>query len=183
LSQASCTDPAVECLSCASDHRFFITSRPNLSRASEQASRLKLTQLEGKSPEEVARFWLSDSHARAHLNDQLAEMLRVFLEGRPAAQEFRPMHCPDCGDLLEAYEQPDIWVRGQRCSKGHTWAARGTHLGGVVEGALMTFNGEPSNAVLASLAAGWLKHNPSLDPQLHHSLRPLLESLLQQRRE
>ena len=114
---------------------------------------------------------------------KLAEMLRVFLESRRAAQEFRPKHCPACGDLLEAYQQPDVWVRGQRCSQGHTWAARGTHLGGVVEGALVTFNGEPSNAVLASLAAGWLNHNPNLDPQLHHSLRPVLESLFQQRSE
>ena len=155
----------------------------NLSRVSEQASHLKLSHLNGMSPEEVARFWLSDTNARLHLNDQLAEMLRAFLENRASTPEFRPTHCPTCGDLLETYEQPDIWVSGLRCAQVHAWAARGTHLGGMVDGGQVTFDAEPSNAVLRAVAAGWLKHNPQLEPQFHHSLRPVLESLIRQRRE
>ena len=183
LSRTQAADPAAECLSCAKDHRFFITKKLNLSRASEQASKLRFAHLNDMSPEGVARFWLSNADARSHLNDQLAELLRMFLENRQATPEFRPTHCPACGDLLETYEQPDIWVSGLRCAKGHAWAARGTHLGGMVEGELVTFNAEPSNSQLQAVAAGWLKHNPQLEPQFHPSLRPVLESLLRQRRE
>jgi hypothetical protein len=180
LSRSQSADPAAQCLSCLSGHRFFVSKQLNTSRASEQASRLELSQLSGKSPEQVARFWLSDANARSHLNDQLAELLRVFLENRHTTAELNPKHCPSCGAQLSTHEQPDVWVKGLQCAHGHTWAERGTRLGGTVEGELVTFQAEPSNTVLSALAAGWLNHNPYLEPQLHESLRPVLEALLWQ---
>ena len=177
MSKSECSDPRAECLTCSLGHRFFLLEKPNLGQATARAAGLNLNQLTGTALEDVARFWLMDPTARAHLNDQLAELLRIFLDGRYVPLELPHQHCPTCGETLSGYEQPDIWVRGFRCTQDHIWAARGSHLGGRVEEEYVTFYAEPTDNVLSKLAEGWLNHNPHLQPQIHRSVRPILEAL------
>ena len=180
LSWTESADPATGCLSCPSGHRYYRPGRPAPSEATAQASRLELDTLAGASPERVARFWLSDTRARAHLNSQLAELLRVFLEQRCAESDFRLKYCPSCGSQLSGYEQPDIWVAGLRCPNGHDWAERGRRLWTTIDGILVEIEAEPSSSVVASLVTAWLSGNPHLESNLHVSVRRVLESLIRQ---
>jgi rubredoxin len=180
LSLSESVDPNAYCLSCASGHRFFLSKHSNLSHASENASSLQLSHLIGKSTDEVAHFWLSDAKARVYLNDQLAELLSAFLENRCISTEFHARYCPKCGQSISSYEQSDIWVRGLSCTNGHTWGERGGQIGTTNGGEQISFRSELSKKVILSLATGWLKQNPYLDPQLHESIRPVLEALIVQ---
>jgi len=69
------------------------------------------------------------SKARSILNEQLAELLRVVLEESARAEPLTFSFCPMCGNELSKYEQPEIWVQGRRCEKGHMWVERGGKLG------------------------------------------------------
>jgi hypothetical protein len=177
LSRCPCTDSLADCFSCLSDHRFFVFNHPTLARASACAARLVLPDLSGLSLEEICSFWLSDARARLHLNDQLAELLRFFVENRHNPARFQATHCPACATPLTPYEQPDIWVKGLRCAQGHTWGERGSQLGGIVGGMQITLHAEPSDQVVAELSRGWLRPDPHLEPQLHGSVRLVLQAL------
>jgi hypothetical protein len=136
-----------------------------------------LPGLEGLSEETVAEYWLSDEHARGHLNDQLAELLRVLLERRLDRPHAQFSFCPTCGGALKDCQQDDVWVKGLACSTGHTWAERGGHLGGRIGQQYLVLHSEPSAETVVSLAQAWLKGNPLLDVQLHKSLQPVLSAV------
>jgi hypothetical protein len=131
-------------------------------------------ELEHQDSDQVAAFWLSDPSARNILNEQLAELLRVILECRSASGSLPFSYCPICGAALSEYKQPDIWVRGLRCSQGHTWAERGNRLGCVLGNTRFDLRAEPSEPVVRQLVSGWLKGNPYIDSNLHRTVHQVL---------
>lgn len=175
LAAAPCADPAATCLECVSGHRFFTCSLSPTSDASATAGAAQLASVAGLPPSEVARFWLSDRRARSVLNEQLAELLRTFLEGRYATSEEPPAFCPICSGRLSEYQQPDVWVQGLRCPSHHTWAVRGGRLAGGSPSRVIELKSELNRATAAALVRGWLRANPLLEPQLHASVRGVLE--------
>ena len=174
LTCAETADPLAICLACPSDHRFFVMPEGPLAVETAKAASAHFPELEHQEPEQVAAFWLSDSVARSILNEQLAELLRVILEARSTSNSLPLSYCPICGGGLSEYEQPDIWVRGLRCSHGHSWAERGGRLGSVLGSTGFALRAEPSESVVRQLVSGWLKGNPHLDTNLHRSVRQVL---------
>src|SRR6266478_3778841 len=172
LRPGKCADPWTICLSRARGHRFFIMPQPPLA-ADTVMDGANFPPMSGHSPEAIANYWLSDPLARSLLNQQLAELLRAFLESRRVTDEAEFSFCPICGEALVEYDQPDIWVKGLRCHAGHSWALRGGHLYSLP----LELLAEHSDAVVSRLIAGWLKDNPHLKPYLHESIRRVLTSL------
>jgi hypothetical protein len=122
------------------------------------------------SPQAIANYWLSDQLPRSLLNPQLAELLRVFLESRRVTDEPEFSFCPICGEALAEYDQPDIWVKGLRCLRSHSWAERGGRL----YSPPVELLAEHSDTVVSQLIAAWLKDNSHLKPYLHESIRRVL---------
>ena len=174
LSPSATVDPFAVCLSCPTGHRFFVMPEAPLALETAKASSSRFPELEHREPQQVATFWLSDPAARSILNEQLAELLRIILEASARSDSLRFSYCPICGGALSEYEQPDIWVRGLRCSEGHAWAERGGRLGCVLAGIRVGLCAEPSEAVVRQLVSGWLNGNPHLDSNLHDSVRQVL---------
>jgi hypothetical protein len=169
LSPGKCVDPWSICLSCARGHRFFIMPQPPLA-ADSVMDGANLPSMGDHSPEAIANYWLSDPLLRSLLNQQLAELLRIFLESRRVTDEPEFSFCPICGGTLVEYDQPDIWVRGLRCHRSHSWALRGYRIYSWP----LELLAEPSDAVVSQLIAGWLKDNSHLKPYLHESIRRVL---------
>jgi alkanesulfonate monooxygenase SsuD/methylene tetrahydromethanopterin reductase-like flavin-dependent oxidoreductase (luciferase family) len=130
-----------------------------------------------KSPSEAeaAHYWLTNSQARDHLNPQLAQLLRQFVEHRALSYEPEFNWCPACGRPLLPFEQPDVWVQGLACENGHEFAARGGHINGSLGGERISLLSEYSAKALQSVVGGWLKPNPLLAPQMHATVRNILE--------
>jgi hypothetical protein len=139
-----------------------------LSQQSASASALDRPELDRLADEEVARFWLSVSQARALLNNQLAALLRTILDGRTATGQLPWNFCPLCALALSRYEQPDCWVEGLRCQNGHEWTQRGGQLWGGTDHCLM-FAAEFPATTVPQLIRGWLS-NSVYAPQLHESV-------------
>jgi len=176
LTRSVTADPWAICLSCPADHRFFVMPAAPLALETARAASAHFPELEGRQPAEIASFWLSDPFCRSILNEQLAELLRAILEARPRSDSPRFLRCPLCGTELSEYDQPDVWVRGLRCARDHTWAERGGRLDGVVTSAPFSLRAEPSDGVVRQLVAGWLSGNPQLGSDLHESVRNVLAS-------
>jgi hypothetical protein len=123
---------------------------------------------------EVASFWLHDPAAREVLNEQLAELLRVIVEGRDVSAEAEFAYCLVCGSPFTKYDQDDIWVQGLRCDQEHLWVVRGGRLFCSFLGQPFGLHSEPSEHVVKQLVRGWLNQNPLLEPQLHESVRRVL---------
>lgn len=174
LGKTECPDPFASCLACASDHRFYFMPDPPAALETASASSLVFAELEGRDPEEVALFWLSEPAARRALNPQLAELLRALLETRHVPSERPHSYCPLCAGLLSKYEQPDIWVRGLQCPRGHSWASRGNRLAGIAGQGHIDLHSESSDAVVTQLASYWIRSDSRLCPQLHESVRHAL---------
>lgn len=175
LSRATCADPRAACLSCQNGHRYFVPPASSLADQTASAAAAQFPALRGKSSEEIAAFWLSDPRARSLLNEQLAELLCTILDARTAEAETPSSYCPICARPMAEYEQPDAWVRGLRCSRGHTWALRGGRLGGGDAQAQVVLRAELTNSVALGLVRGWLNENPYLSPQLHESVAGVLK--------
>jgi len=169
-------DPWAVCLSCTADHRFFVLPTPPLAADSATAASACFPQATGQDFDAVAYFWLSESEARSILNEQLAELLRVILEGRSLSKKLPFLHCPICSGPLSAYEQPDIWVQGLCCPEGHTWASRGGRLMCVFGRDHFILHREPSDEVVRQLVVGWLKGFPVTDSNLPESVRAVLRN-------
>jgi hypothetical protein len=166
------------CLACPAGHRFFVMPEGPLAVETAKAASAQFPELEHLRPEQVAAFWLSDSVARSILNEQLAELLRVILEARSRSNSLHFSYCPICGGGLSEYVQPDIWVRGLRCSQGHSWAERGGRLGCALGSTRFGLCAEPSESVVRQLVSCWLKGNPQLDTNLHRSVRQVLAAYI-----
>ena len=176
LRLTACVDPFAVCLACDAGHRYFVWPESPLASQASSAASARFEQTEHQSSAAIAKFWLSNPDARSLLNEQLAELLRIFLEQPRVAHELPFSYCPLCAAALAEYEQPDIWVRGLQCHNGHTWAVRGGHIGGGASGSAIVLHSEPPDSTVAQLLRAWLKGNPYLDPQLHQSVRTVLAS-------
>ncbi len=142
---------------------------------------MRLPLLGGQTDDFVARFWLTDPTARSALNPQLAELLRIILDGRRLPSDVQMLFCPACGGALSEYEQWDCWVIGLRCPAGPTWDARGHSLSEAVAGGNVAFDAEPSDSAVASVIQWWLHDESALRHQLHDSVRRVLARALRAR--
>ena len=176
LDRGHCADPWVICLVCQNGHRFFILPKAPNAADSAKAASLRLPEISDMSPQAIASFWLSEPTARSVLNEQLAELLRSILEARSACDEPVFAFCPICGANLADFDQPDIWVRGLRCTTGHNWFERGGSLFCVTSGERLELQAEENDATISQLIAGWLKPRPNFESNLHDSVRRVLTS-------
>lgn len=80
---------------------------------------------------EVIKAWLSKADYRRHLNNQLAEILRVYLDIKEniysieAQKERRYKYCLFCGETLSEFETNDLYASGLRCKNDHVYHLRG----------------------------------------------------------
>lgn len=179
LAEISCEDPLTICLSCKSDHRFFIMPKTipfTLDQTKTygiKLSAIKIPASSNNSIESVASFWLLQTEHRDLLNSQLAEMLRTILDRTRHNRKIRkPLHfrwCPICKSKLSEFKQMDVWVQGLKCSHEHTFYLRGGLLTG--SGVELVLTAELTDSILNNLIKGWLKPNPYLDPLLPLSIR------------
>ena len=175
LSRASSPDPFAICLVCPNRHRFFVMPEPANAVQTAKAVSAHFPNLEDQTSEQVATFWLSDPAARGILNEQLATLLRVILEGYAREDALPFLFCPMCCGELAYYDDGDIWVRACRCPRGHRWGERGGRLGCPLQGQrAFALWAEPSRSVVRQHIAGWLQGNPHLDTNLHESVRKIL---------
>jgi hypothetical protein len=175
LAVAPSVDPLTVCLSCAADHRFFVMPEFD-TQTRRGAITERFPELEGTPVEAVVTFWLTDARVRPALNEQLAELLRTVVDGRRLKDSPPFSRCAICGEPLTLHEQPDIWVVGLQCKNTHRWASRGGLLFGRVGDARLTLHAELSEDAATQLIRGWLNDRRDLKPQLHKSLRRVLES-------
>ena len=176
LNSAKCADPWAICLTCDGDHRFFIM--PPAPLAADTVKAASFPEMSTLSLPAIASFWLTDPHARWALNEQLAHLLRAALESRRVLDEPRFLFCVMCGETLVEYEQPDIWVQGLGCQRGHCWALRGGHLSSAMVNIRLKLDAEYSDTIVGQLIAAWLKGGAHLGPNLHESIRRVLMSSL-----
>lgn len=177
-------DPFSICLACPAGHRQSILPSPSVTDKTDQARALKLPDLEGMNSTDTALFWLTNEHVRPYLNEQIGILLRNIVEiMRDGYNLNRPhpfKYCPACGSPLEEFEQPDIWVQGLRCSQGHEYAERGSHLG--ASGMNLYIHNEFEERTVNQLAHAWLKRGGDeerwLLPQLHKSIEKVFEEYL-----
>jgi hypothetical protein len=178
LVPVKCSDPWAICLVCQGNHRFFILPQTPLAVDTAGAASASFPEITGLSLEAIASFWLSDPRARALLNEQLAELLRVGLEARSVLAGPRFSFCPTCGETLEKDDQPlEYYLRGLRCQKGHAWTLRGNCFFSTDGSMSLELHAEHSDAVVSQLIASWLKGDPYLESNLHESIRRVLISL------
>ncbi len=128
------------------------------------------------STKAIAEFWLSDPHARSMLNQQLAQLLRWILERPGLIDEPQFLFCPICRHSLVEYDPDDIWVKGLRCKKDHLWALRGGHFFHFTETAHIELYSDSPDKTANRLVAAWLTPNPTLETNLHESIRRVLLS-------
>lgn len=172
LVPGECADPFAICLVCEGDHRFFIMPQAPLAVDTATAASASFPEISSLPSEAIASFWLSDPHARSMLNGQLAQLLRATLECQRVLDEPQFSFCPICGEMLAEYDQPNIWIKGLRCQKGHSWALRGDRF----YCSPLELHAEHSDTVASQLAAAWLKGDPHLESNLHESIRRVLTS-------
>jgi hypothetical protein len=183
LAVAESADPWAICLACKAGHRFFIMPESPLSVDSGRAASLCLPELNGRSPEAITSFWLSEPAARSVLNVQLAQILRAVVERRRVPHQPLFSFCPICGGELSKYEQRDIWVQGLRCPAGHSWGLRGGQLGTLIAGTLVGLQAEFSDTILCQLILAWLKGDALLDRQMHESVRHVLADHIKNKKD
>ncbi len=81
---------------------------------------------------EVAKAWLSNPEYRRHIGDQIAEILRTFLEikenifNKKSQEEREYKYCPLCGETVNKFETDDLYVESLRCINQHTFNFRGS---------------------------------------------------------
>lgn len=168
-------DPFAVCLSCSSQHRFFILPDPPGAAESACAATLTVPVSSETAPFAVAEYWLSNPIARSVLNSQLAEILRSLVDGWRLASELEVERCPHCAGILRALQPTDNWVSRAECQSGHEWFMRGGRIWEEREPHL-ELKSELSVALLDRLIIAWLT-DPRLEPenQVHASIRSALQ--------
>lgn len=121
---------------CADGHKFFVPLQtvkpPNhegkfLSLRSDKVDR-----------DEIAKDWLTNPALRPHLNNSVAETLRIFLEIKAGTHNEDKQHeayhtlrinkfCPKCGELARSVGG-DGYMVDHRCGGGHQFSERGYAL-------------------------------------------------------
>lgn len=175
--RTSSSDPRAECLTCGEGHRCVLATWSPLASATATASVTAWPELQGADAAASARFWLSDTAAREVLNDDLATILRVYLDG-PARDAVALNRCPMCGlDLSEVHDPADAWVRTTACIEKHLWAVRGRRISSRMDHQSVSFIFEPSAECLQTLARAWLEPVAAIQSNVHPSVRLVLEAI------
>lgn len=174
-SPKGCADPFAVCFACAMDHRFYIPAAYAVSSQTEKASSLSVPAVAGASDAEIAQYWLTNPYARGHLNSQLVELLRQFVEHRALSYEPRFNWCPACGKSLSPFDQPDVWVQGLACENGHEFMERGGYISGSLGGEHISLLAEYPATAMKAVIGGWLKPNSIFAHQMHPTVRNILE--------
>ena len=90
---------------------LFCPSHPHGNLRPRRES-LDFPTLENEDIVSIANFWLTESEARIHLNEQLGQLLRCMIEALRDDYKFQGDHpfnwCPICGAALVKYDQPGI---------------------------------------------------------------------------
>jgi len=176
LTRGETADPWAICLVCPEEHRFFVMPDGPLAVDSATASSAHFPQLQYDTSERVAAFWLSEPSARSILVEQLAMLLRVYLEQHFPAGAVRFSFCPICAAVLSnvPHAVGDAgWALGRACPDGHRWAER-NGLGRMFGGMHFSLQREPLESEVKRVVAFWLDGDYEARIRLHHSVRDVL---------
>jgi predicted RNA-binding Zn-ribbon protein involved in translation (DUF1610 family) len=81
------------------------------------------------APADILKEWLSNFRLRDHLNDNLANIIRVILDTKDgkqsATEQYRYDYCPTCGDKFQNVPTDDLYVAILKCGHEHTFLSRG----------------------------------------------------------
>ena len=123
LNEYELIDPYMIGFACKNHHRFHI----EIIRDGQFTD--KSLQSDKTSPLEIAKDWLTDKNLRKQVQNQLAEILRKYIDIQTSIsneeeknQSF--MYCPICTFDLKEFEQDDVWVVGLKCSNNHILYSR-----------------------------------------------------------
>ena len=166
--------------SCPNEHYFFKTCREVLGVESLKAKKMQPPASRGNKDFDVIEYWLTDKKARAVLNNQIAVLLRriheTYKDDRHVSYDSSVfLLCPICTRPLETFDQPDIWVQGERCSNAHEFYERGGTIHFSFQGKRENLSEEMSDKTLLSLIDGWLKSNHLLEEQLHDEMKKIMQ--------
>jgi hypothetical protein len=143
---------------------------------SATASSAHFPHLQYERPEKVAVFWLSDASARRILVEQLAMLLRVYLEQHFPPSAVRFSFCPICAAALSDVP-PTVgdggWAAGRGCAAGHRWAER-NGLGCMFGETRFSLQREPLESEVRRTVAFWLHGDYEARIRLHDSVRDVL---------
>jgi len=167
-------------LHCRNGHRYHYFSKAVDYGSSVEASAVSTPHF--TSDIDCLRFWLSD--ARHVLGDPLAELatgiLRCYEGHRLPEEPAKAQQCPQCGSLLSAFDDDDVWVQSMRCTQGHTWGVRGRMV--ATSGPVLRVFRELTDAELVRGVAEYLNAGqPLLDAMLPPSLRAAFDRFVQAR--
>ena len=78
---------------------------------------------------DIAREWLTNNTLRKEYQNQVAEILRKYIDLNQAnnncdEQNRQNNFCPICSLHLKEFEQDDVWVIGLKCSNNHIFYER-----------------------------------------------------------
>lgn len=169
-------------LHCPKGHRYHYLVKVVDYGSSVEASAVSLPHF--ASDVECLRFWLSD--ARHVLGDPLAELATEILrcyEGHHLPEVASTVqHCPQCGTVLSAFDDGDVWAQAMRCVHGHEWGVSGRMIAITAPPARRLFR-ELTDQELGRGVADYLSaQQPLLDAMLPESLRAVFDRFLQARR-
>lgn len=135
LSEREVSDILIVGLSCANNHRFFVPLE-SVNRNAEGGQFLHL-QSHHTDRDGIAKDWLTNASLRRHLNNSVAESLRILLEIRDgiydrdrqneAAKSGIKKFCPKCGETVKTVGGDGYSVDCQ-CVNQHRFSERGYRL-------------------------------------------------------
>jgi hypothetical protein len=174
-------DVLAACFVCDNDHYFYVPTEAY--RRPSRIARVIIitkTMLRNDQPHEAATRWLKHRSLRAHINPQLAQLLRVVVTDRhrDAATKVGRF-CPFCAEPLVPVADGDIWVRTVTCGNGHIWCERGGHLMAASPGIGITLEAEIPKETTLALMKSWLSDDALLAPQVPKSIRQVFEQYVQ----
>lgn len=118
-------------LHCSSDHQFHVPQKRVLTN--DTGRKYRKLSFDSNDKTLTIKKWLSDPTYRSHLNDQMAEILRLLLESnetaynKPAQKERGILYCPFCGEEVKRQrllDNLDIYSQELKCVKGHNFTYR-----------------------------------------------------------
>jgi|GEM_PF-4367125 len=123
LKEYELIDPYLVGLKCENHHYFHIEMIKDGCFDDKSLQSDKTTSLE------IAKDWLTDKNLRKQLQNQLAEVLRKYVNMQASVTVDEENHdvfnfCPICGFPLEKFEQDDVWVEGLECPNKHVFYSR-----------------------------------------------------------
>jgi len=184
LKKVDTLDIFIQGMKCERNHRFYIPLKSPSMAAVERCTSTKGSPQNDELA--VVQDWLTDVKLRSVLRDDLATILRRIYEIKTAnmrvaytpsaahiAEIFK--YCPLCTELLNPYNQDDVWVQGMQCANGHQFRMRNGIAFSIGDSTLIYLHEEMADETLHWSIDQWFKDDPRFRKQLHPQIKAILK--------